>query len=576
MTSKNRPKRIAILGGGPSALFIYKRLIESKTAWEVDIFERRHALGSGMPYSEEGAGTEHITNVSDNEIPEIVTSIEDWIRSLPQSALSRFDINPETFNKFHVLPRLLFGQYLAAQFELLRKKARKAGLTTHVHFNSNVLDVIDYPEQNVVQIDVEEKGKLLFDAVVICTGHNWPVKNEGRVAGYYDSPYPPAKLKMKCNHPVAIKGSSLTAIDAIRTLARHNGHFEKTPEGKLAFIPAEDCPKFKMVMHSRNGLLPAIRFHLAKPQLSADSLLTKEEIEKNRKQNGGFLSLDFLFDKNFKNGFKRKDPKFYKRIKDLNMEGFVQLMMDMREGREPFHLFREEYREAEKSIDKRESIYWKEMLAELSFTISYPAKYFSAEDMMRLKEVLMPLISVVIAFVPQASCEELFALNDAGKLDLVSVGSDSEVVTKQTGGIIYKYRNEQGRKRAEHFETYIDCVGQPHLSYEDIPFKSLLIKKTVSQAFLRFKSVEAAEKEMEKGDGSVIQNANGDYLMKVSGITINDHFQVVNEYGIENERVYIMAVPYIGGYNPDYSGLDFCDEASSCILEKLTLIHQHA
>ncbi|MEO6286451.1 MAG: FAD/NAD(P)-binding protein [Dyadobacter sp.] len=569
MTSKTQKKRIAILGGGPSALFVYKRLVESETEFEIDIFERKTKLGSGMPYSEEGANVEHITNVSDNEIPEIANSIEDWIKTVPQTTLNKFKIDRETFSKYHVLPRLLFGKYLTAQFKLLQEQAERSGITTRVHLGSNITDIIDWPEQGTVQVEVEDQGLMEFDSVIVCTGHNWPVEHEGKIPGYYDSPYPPAKLQKVINHPIAMKGSSLTAIDAIRTLARHNGSFQKMEDGKLAFIPSEDSPKFKIVMHSRNGLLPAIRFHLEAPQLSSDSLLTREEIAQNKAKNGGFLSLDYVFEKNFKDGFRKKDPKFYKKISDMKIERFVELVMDMREGKEPFQLFREEYAEAEKSIEERESIYWKEMLAELSFTMNYPAKYLSAEDMLRLKKVLMPLISVVIAFVPQSSCEELFALNDAGRLDIMSVGPDSNVVPKKEGGIVYQYTDERGKAHAINYKTFVNCVGQPHLSYEDLPFKSLLMKKTVSQAVIRFKDNDAGAQELKEGNESVVRNLNGDYFLKVSGITINDDFQIVNEYGIENERIYMMAVPYIGGYNPDYSGLDFCEEASNCIVEKL-------
>ncbi len=63
-------KRIAILGGGPSGLFMFKRLVEAgRTDIEVTIFEKKNRLGSGMPYSADGASDEHITNVSGNEIP---------------------------------------------------------------------------------------------------------------------------------------------------------------------------------------------------------------------------------------------------------------------------------------------------------------------------------------------------------------------------------------------------------------------------------------------------------------------------------------------------------------------------
>ena len=69
-------KRIAILGGGPSGLFLFKKLIASRNKdIEIHIFERRNRLGAGMPYSSCGANDEHITNVSENEIPELVTSI---------------------------------------------------------------------------------------------------------------------------------------------------------------------------------------------------------------------------------------------------------------------------------------------------------------------------------------------------------------------------------------------------------------------------------------------------------------------------------------------------------------------
>jgi hypothetical protein len=55
----------------------------------------------------------------------------------------------------------------------------------------------------------------------------------------------------------------------------------------------------------------------------------------------------------------------------------------------------------------------------------------------------------------------------------------------------------------------------------------------------------------------------------VPGITINDNFQVLDSYGAINSCIYIMAVPYIGGYNPDYSGLNFCEAASEKIVIRL-------
>jgi uncharacterized NAD(P)/FAD-binding protein YdhS len=557
---------IAILGGGPAGLFLYKRLIESgHTNLAVDIFEKKHELGRGMPYSLDGANDEHVTNVSGNEIPEIVIPISEWIKTVPQITLDRFHIDGK-FNDYRVLPRLLFGQYLSAQFDPLLKQAAKAGIVTRIHFGSKVTDIIDHPNEDKVEVEIANGKRFMFDRAVVCTGHSWPVRHEGIVPGYFDSPYPPSKLNLKFDHPIAIKGSSLTAVDAVRTIARCNGAFERDHDGRVIYKTNTEYPDFKIVMHTRNGMLPAVRFHLDNPHLENDSLLTDEEIAAHIAGNDGFLSLDFVFEKDFKEIFRNKEPEFYQRIKHMTIEEFVADMMELRESLDPFVLLKAEYVQAEKSIKRRQSIYWKEMLGVLSFAMNYPAKHLSAEDMQRLQLVLLPLISIVIAYIPQSSTEELLALHEAGLLFIVPVGDDSKVEAETTGGATYHYTDEDNQKRADRYRTFVDCVGQPHLSYKEFPFKSLLNGRAVSPATLRFRSAAEGQKALAAGKEVEVDSA-GNYYLRVSGITINDSFQVVDEYGAFNPRIYMMAVPYIGGYNPDYSGLDFCEEASASIVK---------
>ncbi|HSB91669.1 MAG TPA: FAD/NAD(P)-binding protein, partial [Flavitalea sp.] len=409
MNSTNNFTSIALLGGGPAALFMYKRLVDSGLNYEVHIFERNSKLGAGMPYSFEGANEEHVTNVSDNEIPDLVNSIEEWLPKAPDHLLHKYHINEENFNEFKVVPRLFFGEYLSAQFERLIKAAKHTGLTTVVHSNTEVTDIFDDADSGKVRV-ITDNEELLFDQVVICTGHMWPKKNEGKVAGYFDSPYPPAKLVLTINYPVALRGSSLTAFDAIRTLSRSNGCFAKNDQNKLIYQVNKDSDGFKIVMHSLDGLLPAIRIHLEDSHPGKELAMSERELKDIRELNDGFVPLDYLFEEKFKASFRKKDPEFYARIRSKNLEEFVEDLMSFRESVDPFTLFRMEYIEAEKSIRRQEPVHWKEMLAVLSFTMNYPAKYFPAEDMLRLKKVLMPLISIVIAFVPQSSAEELLAL----------------------------------------------------------------------------------------------------------------------------------------------------------------------
>ena len=565
MRSKNS---IAIIGGGPSALFMYKRLVESGQSVSIDIFEKNAALGEGMPYSKDGACDEHVTNVSGNEIPEMAIPVGEWIETAPVELLTHYKISKENFNEYKVFPRLFFGKYLSGQFDILLRQAKKKGLKTKVHLNSHVTDITDLPAEEKVLV-TSSTGTYDFDHVIICTGHNWPVSHEGKVANYFDSPYPPSKLEIKTNYAVALRGASLTAIDAIRTLSRQNGNFIHNESNKYEYKVNEESAGFRIIMHSREGMLPGIRFHLGDTHLGKDSVLSDEEVKDNMKMNDGFLSLDYVFEKNFKDAFKDNDPEMYERIKDMSIEEFVEAMMALREKLDAFTLFKAEYVEAEKSIKKEESVYWKEMLAVLSFAMNYPAKHFSAEDMLRLQKGLMPLISVVIAFVPQGSSRELIALHDAGILEIVPVGEDNCVTAEENGGATIHFTDEKGIKHADYYKLFVDCIGQPHLHFEQFPFKSLRDNRVITPALLKFRSREKGEAILSADRDKISKSDTGDYYLKVPGIAINDHFQVVDGYGAHNPRIYIMAVPYIGGYNPDYSGLDFCEAASAKIIKQL-------
>ncbi|RNL07581.1 hypothetical protein C9397_07710, partial [Xanthomonas vasicola pv. vasculorum] len=139
---------------------------------EIEIFERKGFLGSGMPYSPEGANKEHITNVSDNEIPVIFNSIEDWVKIAPKNILKKFNIDSKKFNEYKVLPRLFFGSYLSAQFELLMQLAKQKSITTKIHLNSAVTNIFDYRRQKQVKLEIEGKSESFFDEIIICIGHN--------------------------------------------------------------------------------------------------------------------------------------------------------------------------------------------------------------------------------------------------------------------------------------------------------------------------------------------------------------------------------------------------------------------
>lgn len=558
--------KIALIGGGPAALFMYKRIVEANPDnTQVTIFEQHQKLGAGMPYSEYGSAKEHITNVSDNEIPDIKTHLKEWLTVAPTNILNDFNLKGKEFNEFKVLPRLLFGEYLSAQFNLLLNEAGKNSLETKLFLNTKVIDLQDLKQKAQVKIVTDDGKEHLFDRAIICTGHSWPSSTENITPNWFDSPYPPQKLSKKANFPIAIRGASLTAIDAVRSLAHANGEFAKNEDGTYNYLLNQESEGFHITLHAIGALLPAVRFHLEDSHLEPEHLLTDEEVFSLKAKHNGFVPLDIVYDLNFKKVIEKENHELFSDIKDMSIEGFIAFMMEKRKSIDAFTLLKAEYKEAEKSIKRQQSVIWKETLGALSYAINYPAKHFSAEDMLRLKKSLMPLISVIIAYVPQSSARELMALHEAGLMDIKDVPASSSVVPAEEGGAIYKYSEEE----EQYFPMFVDAIGQRPFFYNQIPFEGLQNKETISAAYLRFASAANAEEEIEAGNTSIIKEESGDYLLPLPGININDHFQPLDIYGVANDRIFIMAVPFIAGINPDYSGLDFCEAASEKIKDKL-------
>jgi len=161
------------------------------------------------------------------------------------------------------------------------------------------------------------------------------------------------------------------------------------------------------------------------------------------------------------------------------------------------------------------------------------------------------------------------ALHDAGKLELIPVGDDSRVEPHPDGGITYYRKDEAGIAHKTRYETYIDCVGQRHLSFDEFPFRSLVTGGSVVPARLRFRCPDRARAQLEAGNKDIECDGGEQYYLKVPGIAISDRFQIIDQAGVANNRIFVMAVPYIGGYNPDYSGLDFCEEASKIVVRNM-------
>ncbi|MCJ8154640.1 FAD/NAD(P)-binding protein [Chryseobacterium sp. SSA4.19] len=569
---ENNDTTIALIGGGPAALFAFKHILLQNIKPEtIYIFEKNERLGAGMPYSRHGADHEHVANVSANELPELYEDFVHYIKKHYPADFPEF-VENGTVNEYEVIPRLLLGNYLEEQFKNYIQLARKEGINVHIHTGTSVKDIVKKENEDHFTIVTEDQWYTV-SVTIICTGHFWPLTYEQKQPGWYDSPYPPSKFSYPTDYPVAVRGTSLTAIDAVKTLARRNGKFVHAGK-ELKYYLNDGSKDFSISLFSLRGFLPALRFHTEEDAYSEDWIMSIEDIYEYKKSHGGFVDLDYVYDLHFMQPLKRKNPDFYEKIKDLSMEEFVEKMLTMRDELDSFELFKAEYAEAEKSIRRHESIAWKEALSAFSYAVNYPAKHFSAEDMLRLRKTLLPLISVIIASLPQSSYREVIALYNAGLIRLVSVGEDSHIEPHHDQGAVYHYTDSNGQQTSEHYQLYIDAIGQQPIQFNDVPFEGLKQNGLISSGYLKFKSPENAKAAYQKDHKNIIETDADQYYLKVKGLNINDHFQALDYYGKRIPDLFIMAVPYIAGLNPDYSGLDFCDTAAKRIADTILDINK--
>jgi hypothetical protein len=156
-------------------------------------------------------------------------------------------------------------------------------------------------------------------------------------------------------------------------------------------------------------------------------------------------------------------------------------------------------------------------------------------------------------------------MHEAGYLELIADGGSGLVEFGDDEDIIYNFKDESVKEEKAHFKTLINCIGQKYFLIDDFPFKGLLENGTVRGARIKFKSSDAAEQLIKTGEKN-IEQVGEEYYLKVSGVVVMDHFQLVGGDGTASEQIYLMSVPYMGGFNPDYSGLDFCEHASELLV----------
>lgn len=574
----NPPQTLAIVGSGPSALYLLKHLLDrvavfSPTLGEITVFEKNAQVGMGMPYNPQTTDLHNMANISSEELPELPVTFVDWLRSQTPAVLAELGLENVEINAEEVYNRLALGQYFKAQQQLLVAWLADAGIRVNLHADSEVTDIRDDAKGERVTVFTAEGGVYEFDRVVIATGHRWPEEDKPE-AGYYACPWPISKLfPAEGEHhdfTIGTLGASLSAFDVISSLARRHGDF--VGEGKkMKYHPHPGTEKFKIVMHSAKGLLPHLQFDQDQPMREIHRHVDRDGMMALMDKNG-FLRIETYFDKVCRpvlsEAFQKdKMPEMVKRLQDpkFKLLDFVEEMGDQHEYADAFEGMRKEMKEAEKSVEEHRPIHWKEIIDDLMYTLNYYASFMPAEDHLTLQGKVMPFLMNVIAAMPLPSGNSILALHDIGKLEMVP-GKVTEVKKQKSKGMTTVEVDDEDEITTHSYQMFIDCSGQRPLELKDYPFQSLAKAKKVREGRVPFlKAKDAAKVPEEKED--LVHEEDGQWLYYNGGIDIDNTYRVVGDDGQPNPRIYDIAFPHTSGHRPYSYGLQACSHTSEIVVK---------
>ncbi len=571
------PHHLAIIGSGPSALYLLKHLADNagepgSRFREISFYEQSPFVGMGMPYNPANSDRHHLSNISSAEIPELPVSFADWLRGQPREILRQMDIVCEDINEDAVYSRLALGRYLQAQFLTLLGHLAQAGIEIHEHASCAVADLCDSGDG--VTLTTAEGITRSFGRVVIATGHRW-FEPDRPDSGFYASPWPIHKLLPReggfHNFPIGTLGASLSAFDVVSSLAHHHGEFARH-SGRLIYQPYPGTGGFKIVMHSAEGMLPHLQFDQVEPLREIYRHVDRESLMSLR-DDGGFLRLETYFDKVCRpvlsKAFEKDNmPRMVAHLADpgFHFTDVVEKLSDKHDYKDAFKGMRAEMKEARESVVHHRPVHWKEAFDDLMYTLNFHAEFLPAEDHLTLRGEILPFLLNVVAAMPLVSADSILALHEAGKLDLFEGKVTVEDRAGSDGGTTITVDHEEDRKETVHYRMFIDCSGQKPLELANYPFPTLVASETVRRARARFVQPGEAAAAVPEGKEEHLFQDDGQPCYHTGGIDIDARFRLIGSEGAPNPRIHDMAFPHTSGVRPYSYGLQACNDTAALVI----------
>jgi uncharacterized NAD(P)/FAD-binding protein YdhS len=457
------PMNIAIVGTGPTGLYLLHALLQSDRPLMITLFEAGPLAGVGLPYDPERATVSMLANIASIEIPSLQESYLDWLRRQPEAILQVYGVAQDDLHERQFLPRLLLGAWFRDSLERIVNEGRAKGHQVAVREGSRVTDVTPAEGDLRVSFSVGEAVEsLLFSHVVLATGHDWPDDPETQAqvlvspwSGLIEATVPAAR--------VGVLGTSLSAIDAAMAVAcQHRGF--NSDETEFAVAPGSEG--LKITLMSRQGLLPEADFWCPLPYQPLRHV-TEAALSREVAQGPDGL-LDRLWVL-FVRDMVAADPAYAEvtGIAHLSPEGFADAYFAPRLAADPFVWAETNLAEVERNAEARRTVGWRYAILRMHEPMETVVPRLNEHDRARF-EALKRVFVDNYAAVPPQSIRRMIALYRAGVLVVLRLGADYAV--KHEDGVT---RVRAEGEKEQSFDTFIDARGQKALRAADLPFPTL-------------------------------------------------------------------------------------------------------
>lgn len=454
---------IAIVGTGPTGLYLLHRLLQADRPLMVSLFEAGPLAGVGLPYDPERATLSMLANIASIEIPALAETYLDWLQRQPEAILRIYGVDPDGLHERQFLPRLLLGAWFRDSLERMVEEGRARGHHVALREACRVTDVAAPGSDLRVTFSAGgAEESLLFSHVVLATGHDWPDDQDSQ-ARHFVSPWSGLLEAEVPAARVGVMGSSLSGIDAAMAVACQHGRFDA---GEARFQRGPGSEGLKITLMSRQGLLPEADFWCPLPYRPLRHF-TEAALEREGAQGAEGL-LDRLWAL-FVREMAAADPGYAETtgIAHQTPEGFAEAYFAPRLAADPFLWAEANLAEVDRNAAARRTVGWRYAILRMHEPMETMVPLFDEADRARF-EVLKRVFVDNYAAVPPQSIRRLLALHRAGVLEVLRLGDDYAL---EHEGALTRVTDSDGV--VHHFDTFIDARGQRALSAGDLPFLSL-------------------------------------------------------------------------------------------------------